>query len=83
MAREEPLQPVIILMCSVDAWCKCCNSNDFRITIFKCILGGVDFGSILGGWIIVVVVGYWWLFWDNGGGSGCHCFCMGGSCISY
>ena len=30
----------------------------------------------------MVVVGYWWLFWGNGGGSGGDSICIGGSCNS-
>ena len=33
------------------------------IAIIKCILGGDDCGSSRGGGIVVVVVGYWGLFW--------------------
>ena len=47
---------------SVDTWWKCGNSNDFGIAIIKCILCVDSWGSRLGGWIIVVVVGYWCCF---------------------
>ena len=30
----------------------------------------------------MVVVGYWWLFWGNGGRSGGDSICIGGRCNS-
>ena len=48
---------------SVDTCCEYCNSDGFMIAIIKCILGGDDYGSSRGGGIVVVLLGYWGLFW--------------------